>query len=97
MPYKTNDFQSDLSISELFANFMDKAFYRPMEKLIQAPAEATPTSFERVWAKGPQMRGIDVILHEGPWQTTIDEKAPGDLRPGAVLSQGRRRPCRMAD
>ena len=28
MPYKTNDFQSDLSISELFANFMDKAFYR---------------------------------------------------------------------
>ena len=75
MPYKTNDFQSDLSISELFANFMDKAFYRPMEKLIQAPAEATPTSFERVWAKGPQMRGIDVILHEGPWQTTIDEKA----------------------
>ena len=23
MPYKTNDFQSDLSISELFANFME--------------------------------------------------------------------------
>ena len=76
MPYTPNDFHSDLRQSEVFAAFLDKYFYRPMEKLIEEPCpEATPVWFERVWGMGPQMRGTDVILHEGPWSITIDEKA----------------------
>lgn len=90
MPYTPNDFHSDLRQSEVFAAFLDKYFYRPMEKLIEEPCpEATPVWFERVWGMGPQMRGTDVILHEGPWSITIDEKAQqtykGKLRETFVL------------
>ena len=50
MPYTPNDFHSDLRQSEVFAAFLDKYFYRPMEKLIEEPCpEATPVWFERVW------------------------------------------------
>lgn len=75
MSYVSSNFHRDLHQSEVFADFLDKVFYRPMEQLIEEQSpEALPVRFERVWDKASQMQGIDIILHEGPWSITIDEK-----------------------
>lgn len=76
MEYKPNDFRSDLALSDVFSGFLDQYFYKPMESLIiEQDSQAADVHFERVLDKNPQLRGFDVILHEGSWATPIDEKA----------------------
>lgn len=66
----------DLSREHNFASFLDKCLYRPLEGLIKAPdPRCANVSFERIYDLPLQYQGIDIILHEGAWQTYIDEKS----------------------
>ena len=75
MQQKSN-FSSDIKLSNVFGDFLDEHFYKPMESLItEKGPDAAKISFERVYDRERQMRGFDVIMHEGEWTLPIDEKA----------------------
>lgn len=75
MEQKSN-FPSDIKLSNVFGDFLDQYFYKPMESLIvEEDPRAANVFFERVYDKERQRRGFDVIMHEGAWTMPIDEKA----------------------
>lgn len=76
MGFLPNDFKSNRELSDIFGDFLDQHFYKPMESLIvEEDPRAANVFFERVYDKERQKRGFDVIMHEGEWTMPIDEKA----------------------
>lgn len=76
MQNKQSNYPGDKRLSDIFGDFLDDHFYRPMESLIvEKDPRAAKVFFERVYDRERQRRGFDVIMHEGEWATPIDEKA----------------------
>lgn len=65
-------FNIDHKREEQFSDFLDNHFYAPLSSILTTPE--TPVLFTRTTDISQQLSGIDVVLHEGYHQTTIDEK-----------------------